>query len=54
MHDEDIRCSYSINSSLLTGSVSGYVQTIKKLKFAMQESDNHLDADMAMIRIQAL
>ena len=26
---------------------------IKKLKFAMQESDNHLYADMAMIRIQA-
>ena len=27
---------------------------IKKLKIAMQKSDNHLDADMAMIRIQAL
>jgi hypothetical protein len=27
---------------------------IKKLKVAMQKSDNHLDADMAMIRIQAL
>ena len=27
---------------------------IKKLKIAMQKADNHLDADMAMIRIQAL
>jgi hypothetical protein len=27
---------------------------IKKLKTAMQKSDNHLDADMTMIRIQAL
>jgi hypothetical protein len=27
---------------------------IKKLKIAIQKSDNHLDADMAMIRIQAL
>jgi N-acetylglutamate synthase-like GNAT family acetyltransferase len=27
---------------------------IKKLKIAMQKSDNHLDADMTMIRIQAL
>jgi hypothetical protein len=27
---------------------------IKKLKIAMQKSDNHLDADMSMIRIQAL
>jgi hypothetical protein len=27
---------------------------IKKLKISMQKSDNHLDADMTMIRIQAL
>jgi hypothetical protein len=27
---------------------------IKKLKIAMQKSDNHFDADMSMIRIQAL
>jgi hypothetical protein len=27
---------------------------IKKLKIAMQKSDNHYDADMAMIMIQAL
>ena len=27
---------------------------IKKLKMAMQKSDNHLEADMAMIRMQAL
>jgi hypothetical protein len=27
---------------------------IKKLKIAIQKSDNHLDADMTMIRIQAL
>ena len=27
---------------------------IKKLKIATQKSDNHYDADMAMIRIQAL
>jgi hypothetical protein len=27
---------------------------IKKLRAAMQKSDNHLEADMAMIRIQAL
>jgi hypothetical protein len=27
---------------------------IKKLKIAMQKADNHYDADMAMIRIQAL
>ena len=27
---------------------------IKKLKIAMQKSDNHNDADMTMIRIQAL
>ena len=26
---------------------------IKKLKIAMQKSDNHYNADMAMIRIQA-
>ena len=27
---------------------------IKKLRAAMQKSDNHLEADMVMIRIQAL
>jgi hypothetical protein len=27
---------------------------INKLRSAMQKSDNHFDADMAMIRIQAL
>ncbi|MFL6432836.1 MAG: hypothetical protein ACJ71O_03760 [Nitrososphaeraceae archaeon] len=27
---------------------------IKKLRIAMQKSDNHLDSDMTMIRIQAL
>jgi hypothetical protein len=27
---------------------------IKKLRTIMQKSDNHYDADMAMIRIQAL
>jgi hypothetical protein len=27
---------------------------INELRIAMQSSDNHLDADMAMIRIQAL
>ena len=27
---------------------------IEKLKIAIQKSDNHYDADMAMIRIQAL
>ena len=27
---------------------------IKKIKFAMQKSDNHYDADMAMVRIQSL
>ena len=28
--------------------------TIKKLKIAIRKSDNHYDADMAMIRIQAV
>jgi hypothetical protein len=31
-----------------------YVLELKKLRTIIKKSDNHLDADMAMIRIQAL